>query len=114
MASDNEKTNWAALIAEKRSTNQAKIPSQWRLHKSFLENLNENTRYGVLDVPERCGILTKEELAITEQYTAVELVNSMSAGKIKSEDVMTAFCKRAAIAQQLVPSPFTDESVAAN
>jgi amidase len=102
MAANNEKTDWAALIAEKRLSNLAKIPEKWHLQQSLLENLNENAQVGVLDIPRKCGILTEEELAITEQYTAVELIDAMTAGRLGSEAVVTAFCKRAAIAHQLV------------
>lgn len=60
----------------------------------------ETSTLNVLDVPRTCGILTEKELDITENYDATDLVALMSAGKLKSVDVVTAFCKRAAIAQQ--------------
>jgi amidase len=43
-------------------------------------------------------------LAITES-TAVDLVSEMAAGKLTSVAVTTAFCKRAALAHQLVCFP---------
>jgi amidase len=56
----------------------------------------------VLDVPRRSGILTKKELDITENHDATDLVSKMAKGELKSVEVVTAFCKRAAIAQQCV------------
>ena len=56
----------------------------------------------VLDVPRTCGILTEKELDITENYDATALVEKMAKGEFKSVEVVTAFCKRAAVAQQCV------------
>lgn len=67
-----------------------------------------------MGVPKSCGILTSEELAITES-SAVDLVSQLAAGKLTSVAVTTAFCKRAAIAHQLVsiliPIPTQDDSL---
>lgn len=54
-----------------------------------------------MGVPKSCGILTAGELAITES-SAVDLVSQLAAGKLTSVAVTTAFCKRAAIAHQLL------------
>lgn len=56
----------------------------------------------MLDVPRTCGILTEKELDITENYDATALVEKMAKGDLKSVEVVTAFCKRAAVAQQCV------------
>jgi len=55
-----------------------------------------------MDVPRTCGILSEKELDITENYDATALVEKMAKGEFKSVEVVTAFCKRAAIAQQCV------------
>ena len=61
----------------------------------------------VLDVPRTCGLLTEDELDITENYDAVTLLEKIAARELTSHSVTTAFCKRAAITQQLVSSvPF--------
>lgn len=52
-------------------------------------------------VPYESGIMTAEELAWTEK-DATELLRLISEGKLKSYDLTLAFCKRAAIAQQVV------------
>lgn len=46
------------------------------------------------------GILSESELAITERYGAGELVKKMAKGELRCEEVVTAFCKRAAVAHQ--------------
>lgn len=57
----------------------------------------------VMDVPHQSGIMTTKELEITEM-DATSLLELMASGQLKSYDVTLAFCKRAAIAQQLVSS----------
>jgi amidase len=47
------------------------------------------------------GIMSNEELAIIES-SATELVAKLVVGKLTSVAVTTAFCKRAALAHQLV------------
>ena len=57
--------------------------------------------------PRICGLLTEHELDITENYDAVTLLEKIAAKELTSHLVTTAFCKRAAVAQQLVSSvPF--------
>ena len=74
------------------------IPAKWRLSPAQLK-LAEDAN--VMNVPLTCGILTPEQLAITEQ-TATELLTKLASGKLTSVDVTEAFCARAAIAHQLV------------
>lgn len=78
----------------------AKIPEAWRLTPEYLTG-TEDSDTNVLDVPRRCGILSPEELEITEKYSAVSLAKAVQAGSLKAKSVAIAFCKRAAIAQQL-------------
>lgn len=54
-----------------------------------------------MSFPRQSGILTEEELSITES-SATQLVRDIAAGKLTSVAVTTAFCKRAALAHQLV------------
>jgi len=60
----------------------------------------------VLDVPRSCGILSEREIKITEDYDAVAIIAGIKAGELSAEEVTVAFCKRAAIAQQLVSLRF--------
>jgi hypothetical protein len=61
------------------------------------------TAFELLD---ETDILSKEEREITEIHDATALLELLSAGKVSSLAVTTAFCKRAAIAQQLVFDPW--------
>lgn len=92
---------WRLKVAEKKAAEYAKIPKEWRLAAEFLKG-DQHSDLNVMDVPAKCGILTPAELDITEKYSAVSLAKAVQTGSIKAVDVATAFCKRAAIAQQLL------------
>lgn len=94
--------NWQRIAAEKRASAFERIPKSWRLPHSLLEKLNSTTPDNVLKIPHDCGILSKQELEITEQYDATALAEKLARGKFTAVAVTTAFSKRAAIAQQLV------------
>jgi amidase len=94
--------DWQALAASKRESLASKIPSEWRLPSSQTSKFTETSTLNVLNVPRESGLLTEKELELTENYDATALIVLMSTGKVKSVDVVTAFCKRAAIAQQVV------------
>jgi Asp-tRNA(Asn)/Glu-tRNA(Gln) amidotransferase A subunit family amidase len=55
----------------------------------------------VRSIPRTCGILNSKELEITEKYDATSLAQAIRSKSLTAEDVTTAFCKRAAIAQQV-------------
>jgi amidase len=94
--------DWQELAKSKKESVAAKIPKGWLLPPTLTLQYNETSTLNVLDVPRTCGLLTKQELAITEDHDATALVQLMSKGELKSVDVVKAFCKRAAIAQQCV------------
>ncbi|KAH7555055.1 hypothetical protein BM1_07716 [Bipolaris maydis] len=94
--------DWQAVAKSKRESVFAKIPKDWLLPTSQTSQYTETSSISVLDVPRTCGILTEKELDITENYDATDLVKMMAEGQLKSTQVVTAFCKRAAIAQQCV------------
>lgn len=86
--------NWQSAAAKKKSSLEATIPLEWRI-KSFPPSDS------AMSFPRQSGILTEEELNITES-SATQLVRDIAAGKLTSVAVTTAFCKRAALAHQLV------------
>ena len=88
---------WRPIADRKQRDRDARIPPDWRL-KSVPPSVITN----VLSIPHTCGILSKQELDITEKYDATSLAQAIAERKLKSVDVTRAFCKRAAIAQQLV------------
>ncbi|KAJ5926776.1 hypothetical protein N7516_008549 [Penicillium verrucosum] len=55
----------------------------------------------ILDVPSKCGILTKEDLAVAELPEATSLHDKLATQEFGTIEVTTAFCKRAPIALQL-------------
>ncbi|KAL3471441.1 amidase signature domain-containing protein [Aspergillus californicus] len=98
---------WEVRVAEKQSKCFSKIPPEWRTPKHLLspcrtplsENKNDFIRNNTI---RRSGVLTARELDITEKYTVRELLASLADGSLTSAEVTTAYCKRAAVAQQLV------------
>jgi amidase len=74
------------------------IRDEWKISKKL--SLGNN----VLQVPKTCGILNEREISITEDNDAVDLVEKIRQQEFTAEEVTVAFCKRAAIAQQLVNS----------
>lgn len=87
---------WQKVAEEQQQLRDSKIPREWILKSPPSDDVTN-----VMDVPSTSGIMSKEELALTEK-DATELLSLMATGKVKSYDVTLAFCKRAAIAQQLV------------
>lgn len=94
--------DWQTIVAEKRKDAFARIPKSWRLPNSTLELYNSSTPVNILHIPRDCGILSEQELIITEQYDAIALAEKLATKSLTATAVITAFSKRAAIAQQLV------------
>lgn len=90
-------TDWQAIAARKQAKRDAAIPEDWRIDVSKYEHL-----HNVLHVPGSCTVLSSNEKDITSSHDAVDLLDKMKSGTFSVEEVVTAFCKRAAIAQQLV------------
>lgn len=104
---------WEILVADKQAAMLEKIPLEWRLSAEYLTGTSESD-VNVLDVPSRCGLLTSEELDIMENYNAYTLAKAVQDGSLKAKIVATAFCKRAAIAQQLtscLTETFFDDAI---
>ncbi|KAF2740838.1 amidase [Polyplosphaeria fusca] len=87
---------WQLASWAKKDEQRARIPIDWLLKDSPSP---QSTNY--LDVPRKCGLLSADELRITEDHDATGLAEAIKSRKLKSVDVVKAFCKRAAIAHQL-------------
>ena len=74
------------------------IPTEWRISADKLPSSNQAN---VTDFPAKSGILSKDELKITESF-ATEIIENVADKTWKAGDVTRAFCKRAAIAHQVV------------
>ncbi|KAK2685703.1 hypothetical protein QWA68_015453 [Fusarium oxysporum] len=87
-----------------------KVPAEFCLGPEFFEN----TPLTVTKIPATCGLLTDEEIAITEGYDATGLAEAIARRKHTSVSVARAFCKRAIIAHQLtscLTQWFYDEAI---
>ncbi|KAH9863702.1 hypothetical protein J1614_009634 [Plenodomus biglobosus] len=84
---------WEDVAAHKRARIAKSIPEEWKI-----KDLPKDDNH--FDYPKKLGLLSAQELEWTES-TATELVARLAKGALKSVDVTLAFCKRAALAQQL-------------
>lgn len=87
-----------------------KVPKELRLSPNIINNPPRD----VTNVPRECGILTKREIDITENYDATALADAISDRKLTAVAVATAFAKRAIIAHQLtccLTEWFMDEAI---
>jgi amidase len=89
---------WQELVADKQARQKASIPKDW------LISVPQDTQLDVTSVPEQCGLLTEKEIGITNVPVDLLLVKLASA-EFSAIEVVTAFSKRAIIAQQLVSAP---------
>jgi amidase len=97
------KAPWQSIARRKQQEQTNAIPQSWTLKTRPAAKRNN-----VLAVPRECGVLSTRDIEITEKYDATALVKELAAKRLKSVDVVTAFCKRAAIAQQLVSRSILD------
>lgn len=88
---------YEARREELRRALHDKIPTEYLLPESVFANPPKN----VSTIPRTCGILTQEELTITEDFDAVGLAQAIASSQFSAVAVATAFCKRAIIAHQL-------------
>ncbi|KAL4950656.1 amidase [Aspergillus filifer] len=88
--------SWRTAAQEIREALDSAIPTKWRLAPEHIDGVQNVRR-----VPEACGLLTQDQLYVTE-LDASSLVESLASGKLSSAQVTEAFCARAAIAHQLV------------
>lgn len=94
--------DWRIAVAEKRKKLEKLIPSEWRLSEDVIASHKANGKLIEANVPRTCSFVSEAEIQITENFTATQLLQKLAAGDLSSLEVTTAFCKRAAIAQQLV------------
>lgn len=99
--------DWQAIVTTKQEQLKALVPPEWRLPDSVLSTLKhplgENPNDLIaLDIPRKSGILSEKELAITENYSVRQLLEALAVGQLTAEEVVLAYCKRSAIAQELV------------
>jgi amidase len=89
--------SWKAIAAAKRAENMAKIPSEWRLPDEILNKAKEQ-RDITGDFIE--SLLDNATLCITGREP-LETLTLLTNGTLTAVEVVTAYCKRAAVAHQL-------------
>lgn len=89
-------TDYLEIARSKREHRQRRIPKAWLLSQDQLQSSD------IRNVPKHCGILDHREIHITQDCDAVDIVNGIANRSLSAKEVTIAFCKRAAIAQQLV------------
>lgn len=84
---------YSSVAARKQSQLQSRIPAEWRIQGALgLEPLDTKyDRVTVMDVPRTCGLLSAQELDITENYDVPGLLAKIR--EVSCEVVVRAFCK---------------------
>ena len=88
--------SYLGIARGKQEQRQKRIPKAWLLSQDQLQSRDS------LSLPGNCGILTAREIHITREHDAVDIVDAIACGELSAKEVAVAFCKRAAIAQQVV------------
>ena len=89
---------WQEIAAAKKAEQLSRIPKDWILPDTGLPTDAVDLR----PIASLSGILSARELEITgESYDATALLAKIADGTYTSVEVVTAFCKRAAVAQQV-------------
>jgi amidase len=92
--------DYQSIAAEKRLQRTNRIPNDWLIPTEMVCDAKN-----LMTVPVTCGILNDTECKITSDCDATALIEKLKAGIWSAEQVTVAFCKRAAIAHQLVSCP---------
>lgn len=90
---------YQVIAAQKKAQQWDSIPESWRISADRLPG-PEITNF--MHIPVTCGVLDEAEIDITSNFDATALLEELREGRLSAEQVNVAFCKRAAIAHQLV------------
>ncbi|EKJ74135.1 hypothetical protein FPSE_05720 [Fusarium pseudograminearum CS3096] len=102
-------STWERLAASYRAKQLEAIPASWRLTPEQKVQLSLHGHGSSIDgrliasgAVSKAAVLSNHEIDITENYDAADLVKKIAQGALSAVEVTVAFCKRAAIAQQMV------------
>lgn len=88
---------WQEISAEKKAEQLARIPREWLIPETLRTDATD-----LRPTAEASGVLTDREVEITgNQHDATALLARIATGSLTAVEVVTAFCKRAAVAQQV-------------
>lgn len=92
---------WEEITAQKQSQLKSRIPKEWLLSPDLLSP--PNSSQSLLSIPVKAvpSILTPREFSLTSSHDATSLAQAIRERKLTAEEVAIAYCKRAAIAQQV-------------
>lgn len=88
-------SHWKDIVLDKRARQAAAIPKEW-----LIQDLPPKEQLDVSGFPETCGLLTPEEIKITNSPVEV-LLPAIASSQWTATQVTIAFYKRAVIAHQL-------------
>ena len=89
---------WEAIAAKKRASTRARIPQDWTLTKDQLREASQQQNLTGKFIEK---YLSDQEIKIT-RLPATVIVSHVRNGIYSALSVTKAFCKRTAIAQQMV------------
>lgn len=92
---------WTEIAATKKAEQLSRIPKEWILS---LEALPKEGTVDLRPMAASCGILSETELKITGDYDATGLLAKIADATYSAKEVVTAYCKRAAVGHQLCNS----------
>jgi amidase len=98
MAIDMTSTPWQDIHRAKKDEQGSRIPLEWKVDDLILKEAE--TVVNLRDYAIIKGLFSAEEIEITNQ-DATDLALKIAKGTYSSVQVVTAFCKRCAIGQQL-------------
>jgi hypothetical protein len=107
MAATQSQPAYLDIARRKWENLNSSIPPEWRLpdeyipHGMRLSPIDSIHRIGeyakdktnLLEIPGICGLLSEKELGITEQWDVRGLLGEISSERLRSEEVVYAFCK---------------------
>jgi amidase len=88
-------TTWQSIARRKKEEQLSRIPKEYLISQS-----NYSGQMNLLSIPR--SYLNTREADITESYDATALAEAIRTQKFTCLEVTKAFCKRAAVAHQLV------------
>lgn len=88
--------SWRAVGQRAQNTVLESIAARWRLNPKQHGDLTDVTH-----VPQECGLMTKDQLDITE-LSVIELLDRQKFREVKASEVLEAFAAQVAIAHQFV------------
>ncbi|KAF5391548.1 hypothetical protein D9757_002343 [Collybiopsis confluens] len=106
--------SWPSVARDTVADREASIPDSWRLSPEFIAKYPPGS--DVFSAAAESNVMSQKELDITDPSNdATSILASIKAKQVTAVEVLTAFCKRAAVAHQLLcclTQIFFDESLA--